>query len=120
MFVEWLICLLISLVIFLAVAAISKISTKWPSDEERAEGILVSSDPRSDVGISSGNAGYLGLWFDCDEVKPLDVDLGEFMNDVEEDADAATMLGGDGESDLDAEATGIVLSPESQAGGDSM
>ena len=55
-----------------------------------------------------------------DDVKPWNVDLGEFMNDVEEDADAATMLGGDGESDLDAEATGVVLSPESQAGGDSM
>lgn len=40
-----------------------------------------------------------------DDVKPWDVDLSEFMNNVEVDADAATMLGGNGEFDLDAEAT---------------
>ncbi len=39
------------------------------------------------------------------DVKPLDVDLGEFMNDAEEDADAATMLRGNADFDLEAEAT---------------
>ncbi len=40
-----------------------------------------------------------------DDVKPWNVDLGEFMNDVEEDAEGIAMLGAKGEFDLDAEAT---------------
>ena len=37
------------------------------------------------------------------EVKPWDVDLGQFMIDVEEDADAAATLGGNSEFDLSAD-----------------
>ena len=44
-----------------------------------------------------------GLSLEGGEVKAWDVDLGEFLNDVEEDPDAATMLGTANEFDLDAE-----------------
>lgn len=83
--------------------------------------VVATEGGKPPLPITPGVAyGIDGFCIEFGEVKAWDVDLGEFMNDVEEDADAATMLGGDGESDLDAEVTGIVLSPESQAGGDSM
>jgi len=80
-----------------------------------------------DVGSEIGSGVFIegGINLEGDDVKPWDVDLGEFMNDVEEDADAATMLGGNGEFDLDAEATAddpsqsADLASESQAGGNS-
>jgi hypothetical protein len=82
----------------------------------------------SDIGSAISGSGVFiegGINLEGDDVKPWDVDLGEFMNDVEEDADAATMLGGNGEFDLDAEATAddpsqsADLASESQAGGNS-
>ena len=95
-------------------------------------GILVDSGAGSgagDVGSAiSGGSGVImegGIDLTGDDVKPWDVDLGEFMNDVEEDADAPTMLGGDGEFDLDAATTAedpsqsADLASESQVGGDS-
>lgn len=108
------------------------------AEVEGAEGsgILVDSGAgsgagsgASDVGSQiSGDSGVFiegGINLEGDDVKPWDVDLGEFMADVEEDADAATMLGGNGEFDLDAEATAedpsqsADLASESQVGGNS-
>ena len=61
----------------------------------------------SNIGSSlSGESGVFmegGLSLEGGEVKAWDVDLGEFLNDVEEDPDAATMLGTANEFDLDAE-----------------
>ena len=71
---------------------------------------IIDSDPThegSDVGSAiSGESGVImegGLSLEGDEVKAWDVDLGEFLNDVEEDPDAATMLGTANDFDLDAE-----------------
>ena len=71
---------------------------------------IIDSDPTiegSDVGSAiSGESGVImegGLSLEGDEVKAWDVDLGEFLNDVEEDMDAATMLGTANDFDLDAE-----------------
>ena len=61
----------------------------------------------SNIGSSlSGESGVFmegGLSLEGGEVKAWDVDLGEFLNDVEEDPDAATMLGTANDFDLDAE-----------------
>lgn len=100
------------------------------SDGAEGSGILVDSGSGADdVGSQlSGGSGVImegGLSLEGDEVKAWDVDLGEFMNDVEEDADAPTMLGGGGEFDLEANATAedpsqsADLASESQVGGDS-
>jgi len=105
------------------------ISVDEPEGAE-GSGILVDSGAgsgASDVGSEIGSGVFIegGINLEGDDVKPWDVDLGEFMNDVEEDADAATMLGGNGEFDLDAEATAddpsqsADLASESQAGGNS-
>ena len=71
---------------------------------------IIDSDPTiegSDVGSAiSGESGVImegGLSLEGDEVKAWDVDLGEFLNDIEEDPDAATMLGTANDFDLDAE-----------------
>ena len=71
---------------------------------------IIDSDPTlegSNIGSSlSGESGvYMegGLSLEGGEVKAWDVDLGEFLNDIEEDPDAATMLGAAPEFDLDAE-----------------
>ncbi len=71
---------------------------------------IIDSDPTlegSNIGSSlSGESGvYMegGLSLEGGEVKAWDVDLGEFLNDVEEDPDAATMLGTANDFDLDAE-----------------
>lgn len=69
-------------------------------------GILVDSDPGSNSGPGSELSNVDmegGLSLEGDEVKPWAVDLGEFLNDAEEDAHAQTMLGAAGEFDLDAE-----------------
>lgn len=108
------------------------------AEPEGAEGsgILVDSGAgsgagsgASDVGSQiSGESGVFiegGINLEGDDVKPWDVDLGEFMADVEEDADAATMLGGNGEFDLDADGNAedpsqsAELASESQVGGNS-
>lgn len=106
------------------------ISVTEPEGAE-GSGILVDSGAgsgASDVGSAISGSGVFiegGINLEGDDVKPWDVDLGEFMNDVEEDADAATMLGGNGEFDLDAEATAddpsqsADLASESQVGGNS-
>ena len=44
-----------------------------------------------------------GLSLEDGKIQAWDVDLGEFLNDVEDDPDAATMLGTANEFDLDAE-----------------
>ncbi len=65
----------------------------------------------SDVGSAiSGESGVImegGLSLEGDEVKAWDVDLGEFLNDIEEDPDAATMLGTANDFDLDAEGSSV-------------
>jgi excisionase family DNA binding protein len=69
-------------------------------------GIDLGSGVSSDVGQSlsgAGGSGVLlegGLSLEGDEVKPWDVDLGEFMGDLEEDPDAATVLGDGDEFNL--------------------
>ena len=123
MFITCLILLLASPVVFLAIKGIFVIVMEGPAAEGQA---VTPKDPNSEnSAIYSPNSitlsllgEFLGL--DGDDVRPWEPDLSEFMKDVEEDANTATMLGGNVEFDLDAEATGIVLSPESQAGGDSM
>jgi hypothetical protein len=47
-----------------------------------------------------------GLSLEGDEVKPWAVDLGEFLNDAEDDAHAATMLGTADQFDLGHEGSG--------------
>ena len=75
---------------------------------------IIDSDPSiegSDVGSAiSGESGVImegGLSLEGDEVKAWDVDLGEFLNDIEEDPDAATMLGTANDFDLDAEGSSV-------------
>lgn len=98
--------------------------TAEPARLVEGSGMLIDSRTAdTDIGsaVSGGSSCLLegGLDFTGDEVRPWDVDLGEFMNDVEEDADAPTMLGGPGCFDLDAasaEARGLKrLSPLSDA-----
>jgi hypothetical protein len=63
-----------------------------------------------DVGSEIGSGVFIegGFNLEGDDFKPWDVDLGEFMNDVEEDADAATMLGSsDIGLDIEEDETGI-------------
>ena len=123
MFITCLILLLASPVVFLAIKGIFVIVMEGPAAEGQA---VTPKDPNSEnSAIYSPNSitlSLLGVFLglDGDDVRPWEPDLSEFMKDVEEDANTATMLGGNVEFDLDAEATGIVLSPESQAGGDSM
>ena len=73
-------------------------------------GLLVD-DESSDIGsmVSSSSSFFCegGINLEGDDVKPWDVDLGEFMNDVEEDADAATRVGSGSEVDLDAASSEI-------------
>lgn len=68
-------------------------------------GLLVD-DGSADLGsmVSSGSSCFCegGINLEGDDVKPWDVDLGEFMVDIEEDVDAATMLGGETEFNLKA------------------
>ena len=51
---------------------------------------------------------------DGDEVKPWDVDLGEFLKDAEEDAHAQTMQGAAGEFDPDTQDAGILIDGDSE------
>ena len=87
--------------------------------------VVATEGGKPPLPITPGVAyGEGGVYLEFGEVKAWDIDLGEFMNDVEEDADAATMLGGNGEFDLNAEATtddpsqSADLTSESQIGGD--
>ena len=67
----------------------------------------------TDIGDAASEGGPFGIdyakmtfWeflFGVDEVKAWDVDLGEFLNDVEDDPEAASMLGTPKKFDLDAE-----------------
>ncbi len=80
-----------------------------PRQSNELSGIIDSDQALegSNIGSSlSGESGVFmegGLSLEGGEVKAWDVDLGEFLNDVEEDPDAATMLGTANEFDLDAE-----------------
>ena len=72
-------------------------------------GILVDSDPGSnaDPGSELSNVDMEGgLSLEGDEVKPWAVDLGEFLNDAEDDAHAATMLGTADQFDLGQDGSG--------------
>ena len=76
-------------------------------------GILVDSDPGNSEPGSSAPGSELsnvdmegGLSLEGDEVKPWAVDLGEFLNDAEDDAHAATMLGTADQFDLGHEGSG--------------
>lgn len=58
----------------------------------------------SDVGSALSDVKMEGgLSLEDGKIQAWDVDLGEFLNDVEDDPDAATMLGTANEFDLDAE-----------------
>ena len=108
MFITCLILLLASPVVFLAIKGIFVIVMEGPAAEGQA---VTPKDPNSEnSAIYSPNSitlsllgEFLGL--DGDDVRPWEPDLSEFMKDVEEDANTATMLGGNVEFDLDAEAT---------------
>ncbi len=60
----------------------------------------------SDVGSAISDVKMEGgLSLEDGKIQAWDVDLGEFLNDVEDDPDAATMLGTANEFDLDAESS---------------
>ena len=63
----------------------------------------LSREARGPFGIDYAKITFWEFFFGVDDVKAWDVDLGEFLNDIEEDPDAATMLGTANDFDLDAE-----------------
>lgn len=93
MFVICLILLFASPVVFLAIKGIFVIVMEGPLSDVRALTIEV---PDTDiyVGIGTRLPAFYALFgpdfLDCEELKPWDVDLGSFMNDIEEDADRDT------------------------------
>ena len=58
------------------------------------------------MGIDYPEMTFCEFSLGVDKIKAWDVDLKEFLNDVEDDPDAATMLGTANEFDLDA--SGII------------
>ena len=68
---------------------------------------IIDSDPLndgSDIGSAISDVRMEGgLSLEDGKIQAWDVDLGEFLNDVEDDPDAATMLGTANDFDLDAE-----------------
>lgn len=68
---------------------------------------IIDSDPLSDgsdIGSAISDVKMEGgLSLEDGKIQAWDVDLGEFLNDVEDDPDAATMLGTANDFDLDAE-----------------
>ena len=75
--------------------------------EDNNQSGIIDSDPLiegSDVGSAISDVKMEGgLSLEDGKIQAWDVDLGEFLNDVEDDPDAATMLGTANEFDLDAE-----------------
>jgi len=75
-------------------------------DDNETSGII-DSDPLSDgsdIGSAISDVKMEGgLSLEDGKIQAWDVDLGEFLNDVEDDPDAATMLGTANDFDLDAE-----------------
>ena len=75
-------------------------------DDNETSGII-DSDPlsdSSDIGSAISDVKMEGgLSLEDGKIQAWDVDLGEFLNDVEDDPDAATMLGTANDFDLDAE-----------------
>jgi excisionase family DNA binding protein len=75
--------------------------------EDNNQSGIIDSDPTiegSDVGSAISDVKMEGgLSLEDGKIQAWDVDLGEFLNDVEDDPDAATMLGTANEFDLDAE-----------------
>ena len=86
------------------------------SEKSDASGIIEDEIKSTDVGSSESEIHYgtkrfpqaffpfAECWF-SDGVEAWDVDLGEFLKDVEDDPDAATMLGTANDFDLNAEQT---------------
>ena len=80
-----------------------------PSDfiEDNETSGIIDSDPLSDgsdIGSAISDVKMEGgLSLEDGKIQAWDVDLGEFLNDVEDDPDAATMLGTANDFDLDAE-----------------
>ena len=75
--------------------------------EDNNQSGIIDSDPTiegSDIGSAISDVKMEGgLSLEDGKIQAWDVDLGEFLNDVEDDPDAATMLGTANEFDLDAE-----------------
>ena len=75
--------------------------------EDNNQSGIIDSDltgEGSDVGSAISDVKMEGgLSLEDGKIQAWDVDLGEFLNDVEDDPDAATMLGTANEFDLDAE-----------------
>ena len=75
--------------------------------EDNHQSGIIDSDltvEGSDVGSAISDVKMEGgLSLEDGKIQAWDVDLGEFLNDVEDDPDAATMLGTANEFDLDAE-----------------
>jgi hypothetical protein len=96
MFVTCLILLLASPVAFLAIKGIFVIVMEGPAAQGQA--VTPKDSTNSDnSAIYSPNSitlsllgGFLGL--DGDDVRPWDPDLSDFMNDIDWDADTATMV----------------------------
>ena len=76
-----------------------------PPQDEPEESQSKTSDASGIIEDNNQSGVYMegGLSLEGGEVKTWDVDLGEFLKDVEDDPDAATMLGTANEFDLDAE-----------------
>ncbi|MDP6676913.1 MAG: helix-turn-helix domain-containing protein [Pirellulales bacterium] len=75
-------------------------------DDNDTSGIIDSdaSGDGSDIGSAISDVKMEGgLSLEDGKIQAWDVDLGEFLNDVEDDPDAATMLGTANDFDLDAE-----------------
>lgn len=106
MFVTCLFLLLASPVVFLVIKGILVIAMEGPSAKGQA---VIPNDSNSEnSAIYSPNSttfSILGDWCISDDVRPWDLDMSDFLNDIDGDAHAATMLGAAGEFALGAEAT---------------
>jgi hypothetical protein len=123
MFVACLFLLLASPVIFLAIKGIFVILIEGPAAEGQAvtPKDSTNSDNSAIYSPNSITLSLLGefLGLDGDDMRPWDPDLSEFMNDIDGDADAATMLGTAGQFDLchersDEKFAGIELNDTAQ------
>ena len=87
----------------------------WGSDDPPQDEVNVtdvgslSREAGAPLGIDYPEMTFCEFSFGVDKIKAWDVDLGEFLNDIEEDPDAATMLGAANDFDLDAERNEVDL-----------
>ena len=107
MIVACLFLLVATPVIFLAIKGIFVILMEGPAAEGQA--ITPKDSNLENSAIYSPNStafSVLGDWFISDDVRLWAVDPGAFLNDAEDDAYAATMLGNADQFDLGHEGSG--------------